>query len=94
VPVAPRAGDAIATSATGMPPLAGTVDTAEGTMITMVLDEPAPGVGFIGAGGAGEEVFTIVRAQLFGPEAAEIAAHQQTAWESWFAGRRAHSATS
>ena len=55
-------------------------------MITLLLDDPARGIGFVDAGGPGDEVFTIVRAQLFGPDAAEIAAGEQEAREAWFAG--------
>jgi uncharacterized protein YndB with AHSA1/START domain len=87
LPAEPRAGDRIATSAAGAPPIEGTVEEAEGSIVTLVLDRPARGVGLIGAGGPGDEVFTLVRAQLYGPEAEKIATREQEAWSSWFAGR-------
>ena len=55
--------------------------------MTLVLDTPARGIGLVGAGGAGDETFVTVRAQLFGPEAEEVAAREQAAWKAWFAGR-------
>jgi hypothetical protein len=42
-------------------------------MVTLVLDEPARGLGFVGAGGPGDQVYIFVRAQLFGREVVEIA---------------------
>jgi hypothetical protein len=64
------------------------VEQAGGRMITLVLDEPAPGIGFVGAGGPGEQVYVFLRAQLFGPDAPEAAERAQAAWKSWFAERR------
>jgi hypothetical protein len=86
LPALPRPGDRIATTAAGAPPLAGTVEASEERMITLLLDEPARGVGFVGAGGPGEDVFLFVRAQLFGAGAERVAARQQEAWSAWFAG--------
>jgi CDP-diacylglycerol--glycerol-3-phosphate 3-phosphatidyltransferase len=44
------------------------------------------GLGLVAAGAPGDEVYLVVRAQLFGSEAAEIAARQQESWDAWFAG--------
>jgi uncharacterized protein YndB with AHSA1/START domain len=94
LPTAPQAGDRVATSAGDAPLVAGTVEEVEGPMVTLLLDQPARGIGFIGAGGPGDEVFTIVRAQLFGADAAEIGAREQAAWTSWFSARQAPSTSS
>lgn len=85
LPVQPQAGERIATTAPGAPAFAGTVEEAGGRMITLVLDEPARGIGFVGAGGPGDQVFVFVRAQLFGPDAAQVAAREQAAWKAWVA---------
>jgi uncharacterized protein YndB with AHSA1/START domain len=89
VPAEPSAGSRVTTGGSETPPLSGTVEKAGGRMITLVLDEPAPGIGFVGAGGPGEQVFVFVRAQLFGSDAQEVAARQQAAWRDWFAHRGA-----
>jgi uncharacterized protein YndB with AHSA1/START domain len=91
---APVAGEQVATSNEGVPAMAGSVEDAEGPMVTLLLEQPGRGIGFIGAGGPGAEVYTIVRAQLFGADAAEVAAREQEAWASWFAGREPSSTDS
>jgi uncharacterized protein YndB with AHSA1/START domain len=87
VPAGARAGDRIATSGRETPELAGTVEEGDEAMFTLLLDRPARGLGFVGVGGPGDEVLTIVRASLFGAEAGEIAAREQEAWKAWFAAR-------
>jgi hypothetical protein len=85
VPAKPQQGQRVATSGSATPAFAGTVEHAAEHVMTLVLDTPARGIGLIGAGGVGDEVFVTVRAQLFGPEAAETAAHEQAGWKTWFA---------
>lgn len=87
LPDSPAAGDRVTTAADA-PPLAGVVERAEERMVTLLLDEPARGIGFVGTGGPGDQVYTFVRAQLFGPDAETLAAEQQRRWADWFAGRR------
>ncbi|WP_205696519.1 SRPBCC domain-containing protein [Conexibacter sp. SYSU D00693] len=87
VPPEPRAGQRLETAGNGVPAFGGTVVEAGGRMVTLVLDTPAGGLGFLGAGGPGEDVFTFVRAQLFGDGTDAVAAREQAAWEAWFAGR-------
>jgi uncharacterized protein YndB with AHSA1/START domain len=87
LPAAPQPGERIATTAPGAPPLAGTVEKAGDGMVTLVLDEPARGIGLVAAGGPGEQVFVFVRAQLFGDDAGAVAARQQAAWDAWLAQR-------
>jgi hypothetical protein len=67
----------------------GAVEEAGERMVTLVLDEPARGLGLIGVGGPGGEVYIVVRAQLFGCDAAGLAAREQEAWKAWFARRAA-----
>jgi uncharacterized protein YndB with AHSA1/START domain len=91
LPPEPRVGERVTTGAAGAPTLAGTVEDADEHLLTLLLDEPGPGLGLIGVGGPGEQVHIVVRAQLFGPDAAEIAARAQEEWNSWVAQR--HGAT-
>jgi uncharacterized protein YndB with AHSA1/START domain len=89
LPARPQGGDRIATSGTGVPRLTGTVEETDGRMITLLLDEPTRGIGLVAVGGPGDEAFTMVRAQLFGPDAPEVAAREQSSWTAWFAARDA-----
>lgn len=85
IPADPRPGERVATTAPGAPLLAGVVEEAGDRMLTLVLDEPARGIGFVGVGGPGsEEMYLVMRAQLFGADAAEAAAREQEAWSTWF----------
>ncbi len=92
LPPEPARGTRVATRGGGVPPLAGVVEEAGGRMITLVLDAPARGLGFVAAGGPAEEVHVFVRAQLFGAGAREVAAREQERWAAWLAGRAASSA--
>ena len=84
----PAEGDRVTAAGPGAPPLAGVVEGRLDTMITLRLDEPAPGLGFVGVGGPDDEtVFAIMRAQFFGPEAAAIAERDEPAWRSLIAER-------
>lgn len=83
LPAQPQAGERIATTAPGVPAFAGTVERAAERMVTLVLDEPARGIGFVGAGGPGDQVYVFVRAQLFGDDAAAVVEREQEAWERW-----------
>lgn len=62
----------------GVPPLAGVVEGRLATMAMLRLDGPAPGLAFVGVGGPDDEqVFSFVRAQLFGPDAPALAARDE-----------------
>lgn len=76
-------GDRIQTQ--GTPPFAGTVARASGSQVSLLLEQPGRGLGYLGAGGPGDQAFFFVRARLFGDGARETAAHAETAWEQWLA---------
>ncbi len=87
LPSEPQPGDRIATAGPDTPALGGTVEDVGDGIVTLVLDEPARGIGLIGVGGpGGDELFVTVRAQFFGPDAAPVAARQQDAWKAWLSG--------
>lgn len=72
----------------GVPPLAGVIEGRLDTMITLRLDEPAPGLAFVGVGGPDDEtVFAILRAQFFGPEGPAIAERDEPVWRALIAER-------
>jgi len=69
----------------GAPTFVGTVDTEGDVSLTMVLDEPAPGIGVLAVGGPGNEVYKTVSLSLFGDEAAAVAARVEPEWQAWLA---------
>jgi len=74
-------GARVTARADGAPPLSGVIEGMLDTMVTLRLDEPAPGLAFVGVGGPDDEtVFAILRAQYFGPEAAAIAERDEPVW--------------
>jgi uncharacterized protein YndB with AHSA1/START domain len=83
LPAQPAEGDRLATGP-DTPALAGTVEQVGAGMVTLLLERPHRGIGLVGAGGAGDETFLTVRAQLFGPDAAAVADREQRAWTDWF----------
>jgi uncharacterized protein YndB with AHSA1/START domain len=81
-------GARVSANADGAPPLGGVVEGMLDTMVTLRIDEPAPGLAFVGVGGPDDEtVFAILRAQFFGPDAAAIAERDEPAWRSLIAER-------
>jgi uncharacterized protein YndB with AHSA1/START domain len=81
-----REGQRVAATAADTPPLAGVVERATDGMLTLLLDEPAPGVAFLFAETTGgEHVYTSFYAYLFGDRAAEAAARDEPAWRAWMA---------
>jgi uncharacterized protein YndB with AHSA1/START domain len=76
-------GTRVTASGEGAPPLAGVIEGTLDTMVTLRLDQPAPGLAFVGVGGPDDEtVFAILRAQFFGPDAAAIAERDEPAWQA------------
>jgi uncharacterized protein YndB with AHSA1/START domain len=84
LPARPSIGERVAAIAPDAPALAGRVEEADERMLTLVLEEPARGLGFVGVGGADKLVY-VVRAQFFGPDAAKVAARTQEEWDAWLA---------
>jgi len=90
LPAAPEPGARVATTGADVPGLAGAVEDSGDGILTLTLEAPTRGIGLIGVGGpGGDEVFATVRAQLFGGDAAQIAAREQERWTVWFAERMA-----
>jgi uncharacterized protein YndB with AHSA1/START domain len=85
IPVATE-GERVA-SGPGSPRLAGVVESAEESHLTLRIDEPGPGLAYIGAGGPGDEVYAFVRAYVYGEDAVEIAARAESDWQAWLDAR-------
>jgi uncharacterized protein YndB with AHSA1/START domain len=84
----PAVGARVTATAEGAAPLKGVVEGRLERMITMRLDEPAPGIGFVGIGGPDEEtVYAVLRTYFFGPGAEELAARDEPAWRALVAER-------
>jgi uncharacterized protein YndB with AHSA1/START domain len=78
VPDEPAVGDRVVA-----PHFAGTIARAGEGHVSLLLDSPGRGTGYLGAGGPGDQTFLFVRARLFGDGAAELAARSEREWEEW-----------
>ena len=67
----------------GAPWLAGTLEQVGDTALTMVLDQPAPGIAVLAVGGPGDELYATVSLSLFGDDAATVAARIEPEWQGW-----------
>jgi uncharacterized protein YndB with AHSA1/START domain len=79
----PAVGARVTVAAPDAPPLAGAVQRVSEGMVTLLLDEPAPGVAFLAAEGSGETRYLSLYAYLFGDQAAALADRDRPAWRSW-----------
>jgi len=81
-------GARVTATGDGAPPLAGVIEGTLDTMVTLRIDEPAPGLAFVGVGGPDDDtVFAILRAQFFGPGAAAAAERDEPVWRELIADR-------
>ena len=79
----PAEGERVTAAGPGVPPLAGVVTDRDDTMATILIDDPAPGIAFVGVGGPSEDqVFAFVRAQYFGDTREEVVARDDAAWRA------------
>jgi uncharacterized protein YndB with AHSA1/START domain len=80
-------GQRVNASASGVPPLAGIIERAgEGKHVhelTLLLDEPAPGVALIGVYTWGGKVHAAFSVYLFGDQAPAISARDEPLWRAW-----------
>jgi uncharacterized protein YndB with AHSA1/START domain len=86
LPTVPASGERVRTAGAA-PPLSGTVVEAEPWRLSLVVDEPAPGTAILAAEGDGDQVGVSVWLYLYGPEASQVAARQQSLWQEWLTGR-------
>lgn len=86
IPAAPAIGDRVETSGDA-PRLAGTVMVSESWRLALLLDEPAPGTGFLAVEGDGEAVGVSVWSYLYGDDGAAVAAQSEPIWWEWLGAR-------
>jgi uncharacterized protein YndB with AHSA1/START domain len=80
----PVEGERVAVTAADAPPLAGTVARVADAMLTLLIDEPAPGTAFVVAETAdGVTTSTSVYAYYFGDQAEAVAARDEPRWRAW-----------
>ena len=73
----------MAATAPGVPPLAGVVELRTDSLLALLLDQPASGIGFVAAEPAGGgSAHASVYLYLFGADAAEVAARDEPAWRA------------
>jgi hypothetical protein len=77
------AGSRLRTTAPGAPRLEGKVDRSSNREVILVLEKPAPGVGLFSAFPMGDQSCVFFRGYLYGPNASEIAAREEPAWQAW-----------
>ena len=82
-----RVGERIVVEREGAPRLAGVVERAQGERLTLLLDEPGPGVAFLAVEGVGDPSFASAFVYLFGDGADELIARDEPRWRAWFAER-------
>jgi hypothetical protein len=79
----PAVGERVTVGDDGTPLMAGVVEGRRETMATLRIDEPVPGIGFVGVGGPDEETaYLVLRAYLFGPQAKDVAARDEPRWRA------------
>jgi uncharacterized protein YndB with AHSA1/START domain len=76
-------GEKVAATAPGVPPLAGVVELTGESMLALLLDQPASGIGFVAAEPGGDgSAHASVYLYLFGGDAAQVAARDEPAWRA------------
>jgi uncharacterized protein YndB with AHSA1/START domain len=86
LPAAPVSGERVRTGGDA-PALSGTVVEAEPWRLSVLIDEPAPGTAFLAAEGDGDQVGVSVWLYVYGPDAPEVAAREQSRWQEWLGAR-------
>jgi uncharacterized protein YndB with AHSA1/START domain len=82
-PEAPRLDEHLASTVDGSLTLAGTVQRFERRLLTLLLDAPMRGIGFVGAEGLGGSVFVSVYLYLYGAGAPRVVERDTPAWRAW-----------
>lgn len=55
--------------------------------VTLLLEQPAPGIAFLAAEGSGSPAYVSVYGYFFGPEAEAVAEQASARWSAWLVGR-------
>lgn len=78
----PKAGDEVSLPALGV---AGRTERVGPATVTLVVEEPGPGIVFLAAEGSESPSFVSVYGYFFGPEAGAVAEQAGARWRAWLA---------
>jgi len=79
----PNVGDKVVVTASDAPALSGTVTGVTAHRLSLLVDAPAPGTGFIAVEGSGTEMSVSVWLYLYGDDAAEKSEELDAQWRVW-----------
>lgn len=85
IPATPAVGDRVRAEGADAPPLAGTVVGVDPWRISLLLDEPAQGTGFIAAEGVDGQMMTSVWLYVYGDDAPQIIERDSGRWAALLA---------
>jgi uncharacterized protein YndB with AHSA1/START domain len=80
-------GDRVQVAATDAPLLAGGVERFHNHMLSLRIDDPAPGIAFIAAEGGDDSVALSVYIYAFGATASDVMAGEAPRWRDWLGAR-------
>ena len=80
----PAVGDEVWLAELGMN---GRAERVGPTTVTLLLEQPAPGIAFLAAEGSGDPAYVSVYGYFFGPEADAVAEQAVARWNAWLVGR-------
>jgi hypothetical protein len=83
IPAEAEAGERITVTADGAPELSGVVVQATPHRVSLLIDAPAAGTGFIAAEGTGEQCAVSIWYYLYGDDREAIAARDDPRWRLW-----------
>lgn len=87
VPIDLSVGDRVEVVAADAPSLAGTVAEIAPHRVSLLLDRPTPGTGFLAAEGYGDDISVSIWSYLYGSDAGETATRDDPRWRAWLAAR-------
>jgi uncharacterized protein YndB with AHSA1/START domain len=83
LPETPIVGQQASASVSGGPAMSGKVEQFDESRLTLLLDRPTGGVGFIAAEGFGQQVWVTAYLYLFGDAAPPIVERDEPGWRAW-----------
>ena len=87
ISAAPSVGERIEVAGADTPALAGTVVDVKPHRVSLLVDQPAVGTGFLAAEGWGDGISVSVWLYLYGPGGAAAVERDQPRWADWLATR-------
>lgn len=85
----PAVGDRVEVEADGAPALTGSVVAVGPTRVSLLLDGPSPGTGFVAVEGDGDQVQVSIWTYRHGDDRHAAADADESGWQAWLAARAA-----